>query len=379
MQYGVNQIIASWFGAGRYGDVALRNYLLPSNKLVTNTLRVCVLYESRGALVQNATDNNRIYFDNALNNNEQRLKDDFSYLAMHYFGHAQYLRVQNKPVVYLYLTRSYRGDFAGAFGRMRQHIRDTFGYDLYLVAGEVSWRTPDASRFVGIYDAITTYNMYGPGIYRGYPDDTNFFIDLQAKYEEWRLVANSLGIPLIPQAMPAYNDRGVRLADDNYAWPHERNAGLAGSGQYSTFAESIRVAYRALQSQSAAGVGGGLEPTIAITSWNEWNEDSSIEPTKGIVGPSTNPATYTQGYLYQDYGFGHLEVLQTFLQPFHQSQPPTQSPTPAPAPAPTMAPTPSPTTEKAACSWRTIFGIRTFLHNRFGTNHNQTDHDDEST
>jgi hypothetical protein len=345
-QYGITQMIASWFGSDRYGDEALRDYVLPAlsdqaDSDSNNIVKLCILYESRGALVKNATDKNRIYFDNTLNNNEQRLMDDFSYLATHYFSHPNYLTVQHeniqKAVVYLYLSRSYRGDYTGAFARMRLHIREKFGYELYLVAaGEVSWRKPPDLYAEDIYyDAISTYNMYGRSRYEGYPDDSNFFVDLAAKYEEWRVAANAVGIPLIPNAMPAYNDRGARLpsptvSDDdnvngnngNYAWPHERNAELAGSSHYSTFAESLRVAHQVLQSQTAAGVFGGddggllLEPTIAITSWNEWSEDTSIEPTQGTAGASFTPDMYTQGYVYQDYGFGLLEVLQTFLQQF---------------------------------------------------------------
>jgi glycoprotein endo-alpha-1,2-mannosidase len=364
-QYGITQLIASWFGPNRFGDSVIQNQVFGSGKL-GNLIKVGILYESRGRLERNATDNGRIYFDNTVNNNEQQLLDDFTFLATNYFGRPNYLKVDGKPVVYIYLTRSFRGDFAGAIARLRSHVSINYGYSLYLVGDELYWRTPDPAR-IGLYDAITTYNMHGPGRYEGYPDSTGFLTDVEATYQQWREIANSLGVALIPNAMPAYNDRGTRLVRDNYAIPHERNAGLAGSRQYSTFQESLRIAYRLLQSQSIIGVS---EFTITITTWNEWNEDTNIEPTKGDAGSSSNPVNYTKGFTYDDYGFGLLQVIQDFLQPFN---PPTQPPSIAPTQPPSMSPTPFPTNEGASCS---LFdGFSTFVLNLFG-HHSDENHDE---
>jgi hypothetical protein len=50
---------------------------------------------------------------------------------------------------------------------------------------------------------------------------------------------------------------------------------------------------------------------VNVTSFNEWHEDTQIEPTAPAVS-STGPATYTQGYEYPSYGFRLLEQLQEF-------------------------------------------------------------------
>ena len=337
-QYGINQIIASWFGPNRFGDTSIQDFLFTAaDKLAqSDTIKICLFYESRGRLERDFSDNGRIYFDNSVNDNEQQLKDDFDYLATNYFGRSNYLFTSDgKAVVYIYLTRTFRGDIAEAFSNLRTHVRNTHGYELYLVADELYWGAPEASR-IGIYDAITSYNMHGPSRFEGYPDDTDWFSEIDRKYEQWRTAANDIGVAVIPNAMPAYNDRGVRLGNDNYAIPHEINAGLSGSGQYTTFQKSLEVAYEILETQTSDGIDD--PPTIAITSWNEWNEDTNIEPSAGTAGSSNNPSTYTQGYTYTDYGFGLLDVLQDFLQPF-----PTPSPTPLPTPNPTPMPTGKPT------------------------------------
>jgi hypothetical protein len=51
---------------------------------------------------------------------------------------------------------------------------------------------------------------------------------------------------------------------------------------------------------------------ITITSWNEWNEDTAIEPT--IAAPATSEdATYTEGYAYEGFGTRYLEIVRDEL------------------------------------------------------------------
>jgi glycoprotein endo-alpha-1,2-mannosidase len=53
---------------------------------------------------------------------------------------------------------------------------------------------------------------------------------------------------------------------------------------------------------------------IMITSWNEWNEDTAIEPL-APSGPTRNDdsasgSDYTQGYAYSGHGLRYLETLR---------------------------------------------------------------------
>jgi len=54
-----------------------------------------------------------------------------------------------------------------------------------------------------------------------------------------------------------------------------------------------------------------------ITSWNEWHEDTQIEPV--VVAPATNKDNsssgqdYTAGVEYEGYGLRYLDILKEAL------------------------------------------------------------------
>ena len=350
-QYGITQFIAAWFGPNGFGDRTIRDYLMTRaeerrslSSSSSQEVRIGLLYESPSRLKRDASDN-KVYFNNATNN-AQTLLDDFKYLAQNYFHRPSYLKYNGKPVVYLYLARSFRGDYASAFDQMRSVIRDTYNYELYLVADVVYWGAPDPD-YIRVFDAITAYNMHGPVKYDGYPQDTGFLVDVEAKYQQYQKVANNLEVDFIPGIMPAYNDRAVRLANDHYVIPHEMSASEAGKGQYSTFQESFQMAERVLVAQSQTSQVTRSSSTIMITSWNEWHEDTNIEPTKGTAASSTEPKLYSGGYEYEDYGFSLLQVVAEFLQ--HDTTTTTEAPnlsipTAYPTTVPTFSPTMAPVT-----------------------------------
>lgn len=50
---------------------------------------------------------------------------------------------------------------------------------------------------------------------------------------------------------------------------------------------------------------------LTVTSWNEWHEDTQIEPTAAAAS-SSGPAQATQGYSYPSYGLDLLRGLAHF-------------------------------------------------------------------
>ena len=352
-EYGITQFMASWWGPGSFEDTTIRNVLLRSPKM--GKLKVGLFYESTGLLQMEK--NGSISFD-SINNNTNTLKliSDFEYMAATYFHNPGYLKVDGKPVVYIYLTRIFLGGDAlrTTFQNLRSRILEKYGYEMYLVGDDMTWGhedkdgttrplTPNDIDRIRLFDGITAYNMHGPARYNGYPDDTNFLAHVERTYDMYQHVPKeSLSVStwgwmhflswfwckptterespiktvdVIPGITPGFNDRGVRLEADHYVIPREVNAALEGTGQYSTFRESLYMAYRVLlKERERYNRHSNTKPVIMITSWNEWHEDTQLEPTAGSAKPSNEPKTYTQGYEVDDYGFGLLHVLSQFLR-----------------------------------------------------------------
>jgi len=323
-QYNISHVICSWWGRESSTDYALKHHLTRAARL--NNLTFALLLESKGIFrdfihTDPHTGATTIWFDD--NKAEHILLEEIYYMEETYFHHPNYLLVDGKRVVYLYLTRIYRGAYEHAFAQVREILYLQFGIELYLVGDEVWWNTPNADR-IRPWNAITAYNMHGPAQYAGYPNDTHFLDHVEAMYTKYQALAKSHGVALIPGIAPAFNDRGTRLQDNHYAIPHETSADLADSGQYTTLWEGLHMAARVLEQGSrhllkTATATATVVPssTIMITSWNEWHEDTSIEPTVECVSPSKDPVLYTQGYTYRAYGFELLKVVQKFV---HETQ-----------------------------------------------------------
>ena len=292
--FGIDSWICSWWGPGSWEDQTIRNDISPL--MAGRDVSYCLLYESAGLL---NLQSDQIFFD------ESRIatfRSHFQYIGDTYFSDPHYLKVDGRPAVYLYLTRTFTGDYQQALQAIRQDAQ-ALGFELFLIGDEVYWGAADAIRIAEL-DGITAYNMHGPLQYSGYPSNTNFIPDVAAKYAEYRSVAETLGVAFIPNILPGFNDRAVRLSADHYVIPNQYEEGADDSSTFSTFAD-----------MAGAFIDSSLN-TVCITSFNEWHEDTQIEPTISTVSTSNDQSgsdDYSQGYSYRGYGTGFLEiVLQKF-------------------------------------------------------------------
>jgi hypothetical protein len=256
----------------------------------------------------------RGYADLDLPGVRQAFVDDMAQLADQLFGHPSYLRVEGRPVVILYLTRVLVGDVAGAMAEVREMWRQR-GHDPYVIADEIFWRVtvdrrpaafttkPQASR-IRLFDAITAYNPYesSESSHSGYGAESRFVPDVNDLYQRNR-DATGGEVPIVADLLPGYNDRGVRPRLDHYAIPR---AWAKGAGEGTFLAEMLRqVADRWFDPRA---------PMVLVTTWNEWNEDTGIEPQR--IAPVTavdlakDGISRTQGYSYEGFGMRYLEVLR---------------------------------------------------------------------
>ena len=289
-EYGIDFLIISWSHAGSFADQAARRWLLPA--LAESSIRQAPTLELFS------------YGERDLSNPgfRQRLADDVKYLGEHYLKHPSALRVDGKPVLFLYVTRVLIGDVESWMADIRR-LLEADGIDAFIVADEVFWHEPDPAR-LRLYDAVTAYNVYDwPRTGNaGYAGASTFLTDVEGLFTRWKAAADAAGTRFIPNAMPGYNDRGVRPAENHYVIPR---ALAPGASITSLFERSVDLARR---------FADPALPIVTITSFNEWHEWTQVEPARRSDRPAPpDAAAITQGFPHEPYAFEYLEVIRDRL------------------------------------------------------------------
>jgi len=303
-QSGIDFFTLDWWPSAPERNALIDRVVLAAPNI--GAIRFCIFYEL-GDLGYDK-DSGQLLFDES---RVERFLSNMDEIASRYFGHPSYLKVGGRPVIVLYVSRTATGRFAEAMSRFRSRMTGR-GIDPYVIGDEIFWLVarddgtgytadPQLGR-IALFDALTAYNLYDSTrtSQAGYGASSTFVSDARALYERYRLAAGDT--PLVPLAFPGYNDRGVRLEADHYAIPREW---ASGAGEGSFFAEWLdRFALPLIDARL---------PMMLITSWNEWNEDTAIEPGAGGAPTTTDTSpsgtAYTQGYRYEGYGTRYLEIL----------------------------------------------------------------------
>jgi len=241
-----------------------------------------------------------------------RLVADMVDIARSYFANSQYLRIGGRPVVFWYLTRTLTGDVAGAVAEVRAALQ-ALGDDVFVVGDEIFWNVttpaggtssaPQTAR-AQQFDAITWYNPYdshNPSSW-GYGSQTTFVSDVAALARRY---AQALGgsVPIVPDVMPGYNDRGVRPREGHGAIPRQWAPGDSDG----SFLQHMFDAALPLVDARA--------PMVMISTWNEWNEDTGVEPETSTAATTRDDSPtgsfYTQGYRYGGPATPELDVIRS--------------------------------------------------------------------
>lgn len=281
---------SSWWGEGSKTDIILKDHILTHPE--AGKLKYAILYESPGRIKGRNKDKQ---FDDLDYSN---VVSDFKYLKKTYFDNPNYLKVNGKNVVFVYLGRRFfRGQGHDILAKVREAVPDVYivSDDIFAAEYEAEWAKP--------FDAITAYDVYGQSTKRF--GGTRKAIDtLSSLYTQAKVAANSVGTALIPAIAPGYNDRAVR---DGNVGRSRKFSDDPSSKEGDIFRAMVNdVALPNLDVRT-----GNM---MVITSFNEWYEDSQIEATTGKEGctvkDDSNTGDYfTHGENYCDYGYLYLDIL----------------------------------------------------------------------
>lgn len=293
----INLWVTSWWGPGGREDNTIKNVIMPHPNLPGT--RIALFYETMSRLkVQKNYTTANIY-------------SDVEYMAKTYFDDPNYMRIDGRPVLFVYLTRvlSQEGKLEEVTTLMRQAAMENGRHDLYIMGDQVMGDAPRNGKEYEpftLLDGVTNYDIYGnlkrPDGYAG----LGSLNDLASRNSRWRDEARAHGnSAFVPCVSPGYNDRGVRYAKGHAALSRKL---YEGATEGSLFRTSLEKAME-LTEESTGNM-------IMINSWNEWHEDTQIEPVVD-VGQTDQPLNLTcygnpcdRSLNYEAYGELYLDILR---------------------------------------------------------------------
>jgi glycoprotein endo-alpha-1,2-mannosidase len=291
-QANVGLWVTSWWGPNKLEDNTIKDVILQHEDL--GDMKIALHYETSSRIKLGVDD---VY-------SMENLEPDMQHMCDNYFDHPNYFRIDERPVIVLYLSRvlDARGILDQVVTSMRDVVANSCGHNLYIIGDQAFGGAPepgeDYSAF-DLLDAVTNYDMYGTTM-RGrnqYYAGAELVDEHFARQGDWRTQAHAQDCRFIPAVSPGFNDRGVRLQVDHAALSRKLSSDASPG---SLFQYALEKALPLVDPQ--------VQDLLLVNSFNEWHEDSQIEP---VVGQTTSlPDELTNGVEYEGYGELYLNILR---------------------------------------------------------------------
>jgi hypothetical protein len=268
-----------------------------------NSFKTAIFYESSSRIPQIGTTNTY---------NTSRVKGDIEYMATKYFNHPNYLKIGDRPVVFVYLTRSlysknstkpvyYANLLEEVIDLMRQGASNN-GFTLYII-GDHAFGTPPANPYAPftLLNAVVNYDVFGSMGRPLYAND-NGVANYASRQQGWSTSANNENCDFIPSISPGFNKAGY---DANLPYgPMSRRLNSAAS-EGSLFKALLTNALKLVDND--IGI-------LMINSFNEWHEDTHIECVGTGPTPTNLPTNLTRGLVYEAYGSLYLDIVKSYTK-----------------------------------------------------------------
>jgi glycoprotein endo-alpha-1,2-mannosidase len=332
--------VTSWWGPYLDTDSTTQDTIMEYIENVGHSLKIALLYESTS----------RLQVDDVWTFDADSIGKDMQFISRYYFDRFDnYYRIDGKPVLIMYLTRALQkegGRHEDGQTFLQQTVaimRENANQDIFIVGDHAFETYPEDimsetaalhNSSLKILDGITNCksifnvllmvaasfasglmhvlcridDIYGWMVgrrkdsYPGIGRLSQYYFQHQAR---WKQVAAEHGCAYIPSVTPGFNDRGAR---DTGKYPLSRRL-TPTSPEGSFFAASLRRAMQLLDKNA--------DNLLMVTSFNEWHEDTMIEPVK-IVEETNIPESMTNGLEYVGYGTLYLDLLRNHTEAFEQ-------------------------------------------------------------
>lgn len=125
--------------------------------------KIALFYETMSRLKMKKKESEQLPMFNYTTDN---VYSDIEYIATTYFHNPNYMRIDGRPVLFVYLTRllTQEGTLEEVTTLMRQAAMDNGEYDLYIIGDEVISIPPihgNEYRPFDLLDGVTNYDVYG--------------------------------------------------------------------------------------------------------------------------------------------------------------------------------------------------------------------------
>ncbi|MFH1230497.1 MAG: glycoside hydrolase family 99-like domain-containing protein [Planctomycetota bacterium] len=237
------------------------------------------------------------------------LQNHFLYAANEYFKDPNYLKIDNRPVLFLMVSHLLRGEYELAITKTNNIVQQRTGYNIFLVGDEIILPERDEKQIqldkkrITLFDAITTCNIWGSPKYDGLPVVTGFFNDINTIFDKYYKITRGMDIKFIPGVMPGFNNHGFHAGTKYPILPREATIDKENEG--TTYHVFLQIAKKY------------LDPNLnmlMINSFNGWSDDTQIEPVaSNYLTPATVPIELTNGYKYYDYKDIYLRITKKEL------------------------------------------------------------------
>lgn len=150
LEHGIHWFSIGWAGPNHTATKRLEEDFLKAK--LADKMKFSILYETRARFDPEGSQP----IDMTSSQNEQRLKNDLAYIKKQYFSRDNYLRINNKPVLFFYFSHAFRNKAKSIINNILNEV----GIDPYIIAGIPSPMPPDVVPMAALADAVSTYDPY---------------------------------------------------------------------------------------------------------------------------------------------------------------------------------------------------------------------------